>query len=639
MRILFFTSIFPRPQAPNLGIFCFRLCEALRANGHELKVISPQSILKRTRRAAVSPLPGLAEMEPSYPRYFHTPRLFRHAYDNFMWMSVGKELRRSIAEFRPDCVVSYWSHPDGAVAVRAAREAGLPSAVIVGGSDILVVAKNDRRRRERIARTLQNADVVVARSRDLKMAVVKLGVDENKINVIPQGIDGELFSPGDRAEALLRLGLKPAGRKLLFVGNLVPVKGLEVLLAAFKHVRESAADAELFMLGQGPLRKKLEEMAKSLGIEQQVHFIGPVPQAALPNWYRAVDLTVMSSHSEGIPNVLRESMACGTPWVATAVGGISEIARPGLSELVPANDPLALARGIVTKLGEGQQGPHKAAVEVTWKESARQLVDAITQAKNDSKATVQINHRTIQQSARQHGNPARQAMRSLLAGMLPPRSYMLNGRADTREAYLTFDDGPHPEHTPRLLDALKSINARATFFVIGERVRRHPDIVRRIAAEGHAIGNHTMTHSEPATTTARQFLDEVRQTGEILADILGYNPIIVRPPKGKLTARKLSGLVLAGRTVVLWSVDPKDYATTTSDAVREFFTHRRIGAGDIILMHDIKPHAAEIMHGLDEQVRRQGLSWGIPAGWLPAKSVSPSGTKSSVHGELAESAR
>ncbi|HUR54054.1 MAG TPA: glycosyltransferase, partial [Gemmataceae bacterium] len=102
----------------------------------------------------------------------------------------------------------------------------------------------------------------------------------------------------------------------------------------------------LVLIGQGPQRAALESLARELGVAGKVWFAGPMPQAELPRWYRAADVFVLPSHSEGVPNVLLEASACGTPWVASRVGGIPEIAHLGVSRLVPPDSPPELAAAI-----------------------------------------------------------------------------------------------------------------------------------------------------------------------------------------------------------------------------------------------------------------------------------------------------
>jgi peptidoglycan/xylan/chitin deacetylase (PgdA/CDA1 family) len=210
-----------------------------------------------------------------------------------------------------------------------------------------------------------------------------------------------------------------------------------------------------------------------------------------------------------------------------------------------------------------------------------------------------------------------------MAATLPRRLFLVRGPASGNAVCLTFDDGPHPEHTPRVLDVLKQARVPATFFLIGERAERHPDLVRRIAAEGHVLGHHTFTHGDPSRTSARQVREEVRRTGEVLVSLTGREPTLFRPPLGKVTAAKLFGLWRDGQTVVLWSVDPKDSARRSEEEVRDWFDRHPLQGGDIVLLHDDRPHAAAILPGLIERTRKRGLTFATPPDWLHRRAPRP----------------
>jgi peptidoglycan/xylan/chitin deacetylase (PgdA/CDA1 family) len=167
-----------------------------------------------------------------------------------------------------------------------------------------------------------------------------------------------------------------------------------------------------------------------------------------------------------------------------------------------------------------------------------------------------------------------------------------------------------------LLDVLRDCGVRATFFVIGEKVERHPEIVRRMAAEGHCVGNHSFHHKDPSRSPARELLVEVRRTAGLLGRLLGHEVRLFRPPHGKLTASKLWRLWKAGQTVVLWNVDPKDYAHATAREVYDWFGARTLRGGDVILLHDRVPHAIEIIPHLVEKTRASGLTFSTVSDWL-----------------------
>jgi len=212
----------------------------------------------------------------------------------------------------------------------------------------------------------------------------------------------------------------------------------------------------------------------------------------------------------------------------------------------------------------------------------------------------------------------RQWIRTTLARTLPRNWFLVAGPSWSNTICLTFDDGPHPEHTPRVLDALKEAGVVGTFFVIGERAEQYPDLVRRIVSEGHVLGHHSLTHSPPHETSSRQLLAEVQRTRDLLRELVGEAPILFRPPHGKLTARKFVRLWRAGLTIVLWNVDPRDYARQSEDELCDWFRANPLRAGDIVLFHDNQPHAAGVLGELVAMARERRLSFTTPLDWKRA---------------------
>jgi teichuronic acid biosynthesis glycosyltransferase TuaC len=216
---------------------------------------------------------------------------------------------------------------------------------------------------------------VLAVSEHLRDKVIGLGVSPERAHLWRQGVDRQTFYPGDKAKAREALGLTGEGPVLLWVGRMVPVKGLDVLLEACRRLVKTSVPFRLYLVGDGPSRPALEAEARRAGLAERVVFAGPCPHERLGDWYRAADLTVLPSRSEGLPNVLRESAACGTPFVASRVGGVAEIADDSLDELVPPECPGALAGAIGRTLATPRR-QRSARIE-SWDEAADRLVEAL----------------------------------------------------------------------------------------------------------------------------------------------------------------------------------------------------------------------------------------------------------------------
>lgn len=345
MRVLALTNLYPTPFQPHRAPFVRHQLRLL-AERHPVRVVAPVAWADEARALLAGQPRGRRVthdgLSVEHPVYWYPPHVGRRWYGHFFARSVRGAVRRAVREFRPDVLFAPWAYPDGWAAVRLGRAAGLPVVLQVHGSDVRLLDAYPARRKPTAAAVAQ-ADGVVAVSRDLADRVVALGAAPGRVRVIRDGVDPAIFHPGPKAAARDRVGLPPGGPVVLFIGNLVPVKAVDVLLAAAARL---PADVRLMIAGAGPLRKTLEAQAARLGLEGRVTFLGARPQPELADWYRAADAFVLPSHSEGTPNVLLEASACGTPWVATNVGGIPDLAPLGASRLVPPGDPAALAAAV-----------------------------------------------------------------------------------------------------------------------------------------------------------------------------------------------------------------------------------------------------------------------------------------------------
>jgi glycosyltransferase involved in cell wall biosynthesis len=165
-----------------------------------------------------------------------------------------------------------------------------------------------------------------------------------KLWVVPNGVDLNKFRLMERQEAKRQLGLDDDKRYLLYVGRLVAVKGLDLLLDAFAQLVQNQRDVELVLVGDGAERYALAQRATTLGIRDKVHFVGAQPHERIVLWMNAGDVLCLPSRKEGFGAVLIESLACGTPVVATSVGGIPEIVTDGqVGRLVHSRDPREMA--------------------------------------------------------------------------------------------------------------------------------------------------------------------------------------------------------------------------------------------------------------------------------------------------------
>jgi len=258
----------------------------------------------------------------------------------------------------------YWL--SGAVGLALRQRWGVP---VVQMFHTLGHLKNDATRngadREPDVRIAEEARIVAATDRLIAATVVErahlvshYGADPGRIAVIPCGVDTELFTPGDQAAARATLGLD-AGPQLLYVGRLAPIKGLETLLDGMARLHAAGSPAHLTIVGgdadepldghEAELRSRLARLA----LGDAVTFVGAQPQERLRTWYVAADATVLPSYYESFGMVALEAMACGSPVVASRVGGLQTTVRHGVTGLlVPDHDPVSLAEALTRLLGD-----------------------------------------------------------------------------------------------------------------------------------------------------------------------------------------------------------------------------------------------------------------------------------------------
>jgi peptidoglycan-N-acetylglucosamine deacetylase len=150
---------------------------------------------------------------------------------------------------------------------------------------------------------------------------------------------------------------------------------------------------------------------------------------------------------------------------------------------------------------------------------------------------------------------------------------------------LTFDDGPHPGSTERVLEILAELNVRATFFCVGKNAERYPSLLRRLRSEGHAIGSHSYSHPHPAQTPLATLASDYRRGRDVVRDILGEDVTLFRPPHGHLTSASAWLVRRQGLEPWLWTVDPEDWRPGASRDHIQGVAGRASGA-DVVLLHD-----------------------------------------------------
>lgn len=199
--------------------------------------------------------------------------------------------------------------------------------------------------------------------------------------------------------------------------------------------------------------------------------------------------------------------------------------------------------------------------------------------------------------------------KNMFLGVLMGHKFVARISRRNRTLALTFDDGPDPIYTPKVLDLLKVHDARATFFIIGELAEKHPEIVRRILSDGHEIGNHAYRHFKFASLPVGVQLDEIDRTDRILAQYDGRPWHWFRPPQGRLPLKLLLALLQKRHRIAMWSYDSLDYQAESGVSIQSRFRSKPVRNGDVILFHDDNDFSVSALKVLLEHWRAQGYEF------------------------------
>lgn len=340
MRLLVVTSQFPLAGEPTRGRPIHQTVGELSRLA-TVRVISPVARYPRWAepRSYLYRVPDagtpVTACDVEYITYPALPALTRP----FNGWLTGRAIATAAAAFAPDVILSYWLYPDAWGAERVARALDVPFVAGARGSDIRVRDAISRRLTRTVVR---GADRLLVVSADLgRLAVRDYGADAARVRVIANGCDSSIFRLRDRAAAREATGVAANAELIVYVGRLVPEKGLRELVEAVKNLRKIRPHVQLALIGGGPMHEELGALAAdSAGL---IRMPGAEPPERVARWMAASNLVTLPSYSEGHPNVLVEALACGRPVVSTPVGGIPEVVDESCSILVPPRDATALA--------------------------------------------------------------------------------------------------------------------------------------------------------------------------------------------------------------------------------------------------------------------------------------------------------
>lgn len=381
LRVILHTQEYPTSNSPCDGLFTQQLADVL-AEHVPLDVVRPVAwpplpawIRKRTDRLSLRGVPQRATRGPQrlfFPRVPSIPLVTRRTQPALQaHFSLG--VYKQIVSGAEPCIVNAHSvYPDGVAAHYLARRLGLPLVLTAIGSDINALG-DDPRRIAQVRAALYASSRVVAVSRALRDSITALAPGSRVIH-IPNGVDRNRFHVEQKANR----ALAPSRPLVLFVGRLHAVKAVDVLLSSLAMIRDERGHLpfQTVIAGDGPERIPLARQHRELRLGPDVCFIGALSHEEIPTWMQRATALCLPSHNEGSPNVVIEALACGTPVVATAVGGLPDLVTTQSGELVPPSDPRALASALLRVVSRkwDREQITKQLVWADWRRSAAQYM-------------------------------------------------------------------------------------------------------------------------------------------------------------------------------------------------------------------------------------------------------------------------
>ncbi|HEX4947823.1 MAG TPA: glycosyltransferase [Blastocatellia bacterium] len=390
MKILSVTTLFPSRAQPVHAIFVYNrlkhVAEHQQVRG-ELRIIAPipyfpfdRFISKYTERHRIPRADKISGLEVLYPRFLSIPALLKPLDGIFVLLSVWWAARRLRREFDFDVIDTHLAFPDGFAGVFLAWLWKKPLTITLRGHDVNVLPRFPVRKRQ-IQFALRHADRIIGVADALRRGAIALGADPNKAVTISNGVDLTQFFPVAQAEARQRLGLPQHRRIVLSVGRIVENKGYHLIVEALQQLRAAGAEVPYLVLVGGAADEalyptRLKATVAQLGMKDDVLLAGPQRNETLRDWYCAADVYCLASETEGWPNVLLESLACGTPVVATKTWGTPEIICSDEYGLLVDRSAESIAQGLQTALAKEwkSQAMIAYAATHTWQNVAEKVV-------------------------------------------------------------------------------------------------------------------------------------------------------------------------------------------------------------------------------------------------------------------------
>lgn len=327
------------------GMFVHKQVIHLMNTGCEVRVIVPvpyvPTILRgRNRWEVYENIPErdtIDMVSVYYPRYLRLPGKWFHSISCYsQYWGIKKLVRSLIDEFKPNILHTHAATAPGYLGLMIKKMYDLPLICCLRGCDINTYPFYDRFSMYLTKKLISGADQLLSVSNALKKTANTIEKPKREIRVVYNGCDSDtfVFRKEYRTQIRNELGISEKDKVLIFIGSLSKEKGILELMAAFTKVNSTKANLHLVIIGNGPEQLRIQNIVASHNIETKVHIIGCRPHDEIPKYLSSADIFALPSHTEGLPNVVLEAMACELPVIATRVGGIPEVVEEGRSGIL-----------------------------------------------------------------------------------------------------------------------------------------------------------------------------------------------------------------------------------------------------------------------------------------------------------------
>jgi glycosyltransferase involved in cell wall biosynthesis len=371
-KILVITTLYPNNQESAKAPFNFEITQELSKHAQVKIIAGVRGFFSRN-------IPFCEEIggtEVYHPRLFLPPKVLRCLHGFLYFLSIKDLVKRLHNNFNFDLILAPYLYPDGFAGVLVSKMVKKPVVLEALGCDVNLLLRYIMRR-GLIRYACQNADAIITVTADLKNKLMDIGIPEKKISVIYNGVNLESFKPTDKNVARQSLGLPQDKKIILFAGNLEEVKGIRFLIESWRRlVKKFDKKIMLVIVGEGKEKRGLLRLVNKYRLKDYVLIAGSKPHSVMPQWINAADVFCLPSIREGCPNVLLEAISCNKLVVASNVGGIPEIIKPGRSSILvePANIE-SLTEGLEKALSNGPGDISQAASAIplkSWSDAALQ---------------------------------------------------------------------------------------------------------------------------------------------------------------------------------------------------------------------------------------------------------------------------